>query len=175
MLLLAFASCQSNTEYSDLFVEIDSTVVNLENNRSTLSEMNEADAAKMLMEFDSLNKIAMALFNPKDTAQYWRNEIADLQFCSKSISRYINEEKHIVKELDFTINQLKSLKEDLQNGLVAKDKVEEYSSVELHLAAQILQKSSKRGGRALHCYTNFNSIIAKADSVYQIISTPWKT
>ena len=166
MLPLVFTSCQSNTEYANLTAKIDSTLADLENNRDKLDVINEAKATQMLVGFDSLNNMAMEQFTPSDTAKYWRNEIADLQFCSKSLSRYLSEEKQIQQKINFIIKQLTTLKEDLQNGLVPKDKVDEYYGVEMQSAEIILRKSSKRGGRALFCYNNYNSILAKADSVY---------
>jgi len=164
-------SCQSSATHTQLILEIDSTIVQLEKTRHILSEMEEAKATEMKIEYESLNNKVMGHFSPEDTSKFWRNEIADLQFCSMSLSRYINEEKHIQKEIDFTINQLKTFKEDLENDLIPQGKIEEYSNIELQSAAIILQKSSKRGGRALHCYTNFDVIIAKADSIYESINT----
>ncbi len=167
MFAMAFSSCQSNSAHTGLIFEIDSTLVSLEDARVILDEVNLAEAAKMLIKFDSLNGLAMAQFDPADTAQYWRTEIGDLQFCSKSMSKYLNEEQHIRQEVNFTIKQLTTLKADLANHLIPEDKVEEYSGIELHSAALILRKSSKRTAWALQCYSNFNSIMAKADSIYK--------
>lgn len=169
LFLFFLSSCQQNNLNVKTINTIDSTLTSLEHVKVKLNEIDIRQADSTIAEIKDLADKLMVFYTAEDTASYWRNEVSDLHFCIKTVERYLTENPGISRELDYTIDQLKTLRHDIENNLIDEKQLEKHLNVEIQAARLILTKSAKRGGRALECLENKEEIIAKADSLYKVL------
>jgi hypothetical protein len=167
--LIFAASCDVKLANEPQVKTIDSTLATLNSTIEALDTIDISSFNEIATRIEKLDTEAWTYFENDDTAKFWKHEIADLQLCIRSLGRYAKESKSIAMALNENKKQLETLKHDLENNLVEKEKVDEYVGTEVVLTTQTISRAAKRGGRALYCIQNYDSIIFKADSILNVL------
>ena len=171
LFLIVATSCDVNIANQQEVKTIDSTLTVLNTTIEALDTIDHSSFSKMTARLESIDTVVWKYFEKGDTAKYWKNELSKLKLCILSLDRYEGESKAIEMALLENKKQLETLKHDLENDLVEKDKIAEYVALEVNTTSGTLSKAAKRGGRALYCVQNYDEIVAKADSILNILET----
>ena len=171
LFLIVATSCDVNIANQQEVKTIDSTLTVLNTTIEALDTIDHSSFSKMTARLESIDTAVWKYFEKGDTAKYWKNELSKLKLCILSLDRYEGESKAIEMALLENKKQLETLKHDLENDLVEKDKIAEYVALEVNTTSGTLSKAAKRGGRALYCVQNYDEIVAKADSILNILKT----
>ncbi len=133
---LAFTACKNAMEKE--IGEVDSLISMVDEiEKSVLSiDTTRAFAAKRQVSMD----LAMieSLGDTLDKATAFK--LDDYYSGKKRLYRFSTNYKEFITQIDYAKNQLKNLKQDINNGLVEKDKFQEYYNVE---QASVMELSSK--------------------------------
>lgn len=167
--LIVATSCDVKLANQPQVKAIDSTLAALDLTMVALDTVDISSFNEMNIRLKTIDDEVWTYYENGDTASYWKNELSKLQLCLKSLDRYQSESAAIASALSENKKQLETLKHDLENDLVEKDKIEEYVSVEISTTSTVLAKAAKRGGRALYCIQNYDEIIAKSDSILNLL------
>ena len=167
--LIVATSCDVKLANEPQVKAIDSTLAVLNTTIEALDTIDVSSFDGIVKKLEIIDSEAWTYYEIGDTAAYWKHEISDLQLCIKSLDRYAKESLSIEKALLENRKQLETLKHDLEKDLVEKDKIEEYTEIEIGTTTNSLSNASKRGGRALYCIKNYDSIVAKADSILNLL------
>jgi len=171
LFLFATTSCEVNIANQAEVKAIDSTLAVLNTTIEALDTLDHSSFKAMTNKLEALDTMVWNYYEKGDTAKYWKNELSKLRLCILSLDRYEGESKAIEQAFLENKTQLETLKHDLENDLVEKDKIEEYVGIEIGTTTGILTKAGKRGGRALYCVQNYDVIVAKADSILNLLKT----
>lgn len=163
--IIGAASCSKNIANAEEVKSVDSVLFELNRTITALDTVDVQGFDVMLAELEELNTEAFEYFEPTDTAKYWKREIGQLMLCIKSLERYEKESVGIAKTLNENKLQLENLKHDLEKGFVESSKIEEYMHAEFTMTTQALTIAAKRGGRALYCLQNYDSIVDNAKKI----------
>ena len=169
LFIIVATSCDVKLANQPQVKAIDSTLAALNLTMVALDTMEISRFKAMNTKLKTIDDEVWKYYEKGDTASYWKNELSKLQLCLKSLDRYQSESTAITSALSENKKQLETLKHDLENDLIEKDKIEEYVSVEIGTTEIALAKAAKRGGRALYCVQNYEAIVAKADSILELL------
>ncbi len=169
--LIATTSCEVNLANKADVTKIDSTLSILNTTIEALDTLDITRFVGMIKRLESIDTLVWNYYEKGDTAGYWKSELSKLRLCILSLERYESESKAIEKALLENQKQLETLKHDLENDLVEKNKIGEYVAIEIGTTTGTLSKAAKRGGRALYCVQNYDIIIYKADSILNLLET----
>ena len=164
ILLISAFGCQQQVE--DKYTEqLDSAIAVIEAAQLATNAISKDKLEHVKPVFEKYQEFFANEYDDYENLDFYRNELADLGQCNKSIEHTLENLQAWKKELATTLKQLTDLKHDYQNGLIEADELQTYLNNELFATFQINKNIQKNIGVASNCLGNFKALTDVLDSV----------
>ena len=135
MVLLFFISSCSVSEKERAYID---KINRLEQTFDSVSEKYlTIDTAKLNITYEVINR-NLSRLSKIDTIL--NDSVKIYTGLQKSFKRFIREHSLIIKEIDYSKNQLKALKKDIGKGKISDENMEKYYNVELGAVGSLINK-----------------------------------
>lgn len=167
-LLLGLFSCNTHP-FDEEIEQVDSLSVVLDSLNEKFITIDLEKTREIAKQSSDLQKYLSKNYPDTADREFWVNKMTPLYDVQRNLGKFLNGETEVKNELDYTIEQLKTLKNSLKDNKLTKEEAQKYLDQEAKAVAQIsyfLNKYYPRINRSLRTWKDIHIEMQRiADSV----------
>jgi len=167
VMILSFTECKNN-QYKKELARIDSLKIVLNQAEKKLAELDTNVVHEKYKEYKKNLNFITANYPDKKKDPNW-NTLCQYSMIDEPLGGFNNEQHHLKNELMYSRKQLDSLKFDIQNGNVEKEKMNIYIESESNAVADLEQKIKEAIETAQTELNRFDTINPKIEKIIKSI------